>query len=50
MGLVDIEVYVVVLWEFDFIGLEYVFIEKEVYVFKSGYEIIMFIFYLEEYR
>ncbi|MDF4755976.1 hypothetical protein P3527_24310, partial [Vibrio parahaemolyticus] len=37
-GLVDTEAYAVAPREFDFIGLEYVFTEKEAHAFKQGYE------------
>lgn len=40
-GLVDTEAYAVAPREFDFIGLEYVFTEKEAHAFKQGYETIM---------
>ncbi len=49
-GLVDSEAYAVAPRELDFIGLEYVLTEKEAHAFKSGYETIMSIPYLEEYR
>ncbi|MGE7861216.1 phosphotransferase [Bacillus mobilis] len=40
-GLVDTEAYAVAPREFDFIGLEYIFTEKEAHAFKLGYETIM---------
>jgi len=49
-GLVDTEAYAVAPREFDFIGLEYVFTEKEAHAFKQGYETIMPIPRLEECR
>ncbi|MDA1632115.1 nitrate reductase [Bacillus cereus] len=49
-GLVDTEAYAVAPREFDFIGLEYVFTEKEAHAFKQGYETIMPIPHLEECR
>ncbi len=49
-GLVDTEAYAVAPRELDFIGLEYVLTEKEAHAFKSGYETIMSIPHLEEYR
>ena len=49
-GLVDSEAYAVAPRELDFIGLEYVLTEKEAHAFKSGYETIMSIPHLEEYR
>lgn len=49
-GLVDTEAYAVAPREFDFIGLEYIFTEKEAHAFKQGYETIMPIPRLEECR
>ncbi|MDJ1475143.1 nitrate reductase [Bacillus sp. LS15-K4] len=49
-GLVDTEAYAVAPREFDFIGLEYVFTEKEAHAFKQGYETIMPLPHLEECR
>ncbi|OTZ96827.1 nitrate reductase [Bacillus thuringiensis serovar darmstadiensis] len=49
-GLVDTEAYAVAPRELDFIGLEYVLTEKEAHAFQSGYETIMSIPHLEEYR
>ncbi|MBO1626788.1 phosphotransferase [Bacillus arachidis] len=49
-GLVDTEAYVVAPRELDFIGLEYVFTEKEAYAFRKGYETIMPIPNLEQCR
>lgn len=49
-GLIDTEAYAVAPRELDFIGLEYVLTEKEAHAFKSGYETIMSIPQLEEYR
>ena len=49
-GLVDTEAYAIAPREFDFIGLEYVFTEKEAYAFKRGYETIMPIPHLKECR
>ncbi|WP_270606858.1 nitrate reductase [Bacillus mobilis] len=49
-GLVDTEAYAVAPREFDFIGLEYIFTEKEAHAFKHGYETIMPIPRLEECR
>ncbi|MBC6975037.1 nitrate reductase [Bacillus sp. Xin] len=40
-GLVDTEAYVVAPRELDFIGLEYIFTEKEANAFRKGYETIM---------
>ncbi len=40
-GLVDTEAYAIAPREFDFIGLEYVFTEKEARTFQKGYETIM---------
>ncbi|EEL82436.1 hypothetical protein bcere0028_18930 [Bacillus cereus AH1271] len=49
-GLVDTEAYAVAPREFDFIGLEYIFTEKEAHAFKLGYETIMPIPELAECR
>ncbi|MCI0764326.1 aminoglycoside phosphotransferase family protein [Bacillus sp. TL12] len=49
-GLVDTEAYVVAPRELDFIGLEYIFTEKEANAFRKGYETIMPIPNLEQYR
>lgn len=49
-GLVDTEAYVVAPRELDFIGLEYVFTEKEANAFRKGYETILPIPYLERCR
>ncbi|MED2792310.1 nitrate reductase [Bacillus wiedmannii] len=49
-GLVDTEAYAVAPREFDFIGLEYVFTEKEAHAFKQGYETIMPLPHLAECR
>ena len=49
-GLVDTEAYVVAPRELDFIGLEYVFTEKEANAFRKGYETIMPIPNLEQCR
>ncbi|EEL50944.1 hypothetical protein [Bacillus cereus] len=49
-GLVDTEAYVVAQRELNFIGLEYVFTEKEANAFRKGYETIMPIPNLEQCR
>ncbi|WP_459501131.1 phosphotransferase [Bacillus sp. C1] len=49
-GLVDTEAYAIVPRELDFIGLEYVFTEKEAHAFRQGYETIIPIPNLEQCR
>ncbi|WP_410982321.1 phosphotransferase [Bacillus cereus] len=49
-GLVDTEAYVVAPRELDFIGLEYIFTEKEANAFRKGYETIIPIPDLEQCR
>ncbi|PEF72853.1 phosphotransferase [Bacillus pseudomycoides] len=49
-GLVDTEAYAVAPRELDFIGLEYVFTEKEAHAFRQGYETIMPLPNLEQCR